>query len=59
EEALNELRQSVEDLVDSTRQYMDDTRERMEASIEAGKAAAAETREQLSTVIERQTGQAL
>jgi len=57
--ALDELRQSVEDLVDSTRQYMDDTRARVEASIEAGKQAAAETKEQLSSVVEKQTGQSL
>jgi len=59
EAALGELRHSVEELVDSTRQYMDDTRARVEASIEAGKQAAAETREHLGSVVEKQTGQSI
>jgi gas vesicle protein len=59
DQALGELRLSVEELVESTRRYMDDTRERVEASIEAGKQAAAETREQLSSVVEKQTGQSI
>lgn len=59
EAALGELRNSVEELVNSTKQYMEDTKARMDASIEAGKQAAAETKEQLSTVVEKQTGQSL
>ncbi|MDQ2730548.1 MAG: YtxH domain-containing protein [Armatimonadota bacterium] len=59
EAALGELRTSVEELVTSTKQYVEDTRARMDASIEAGKQAAAETKEQLSTVVEKQTGQSL
>ncbi|HET6384231.1 MAG TPA: YtxH domain-containing protein [Armatimonadota bacterium] len=59
EAALGDLRKSVEDLVDSTKKYMDDTRARVEASIEAGKQAAAETKEQLGAVVEKQTGQPL